>query len=791
MSQTHQLTIESAISKAKKAFKQGKLEEAQQLYHAVLQKQPSHPVAKKALRKLEKTFSRNKVSNKSQVPQHQLDDLISLYESGSLTEAALSCEKLLRIYPQSIIVLNILGAVLKNCGKLQQAARTFEKIIQLNPGYAEAYNNRGVVFKALGRYKDALADYDKAILLNPKYAEAYGNQGVVYKELGQYEDALASFDKAIVLKPDYVESYNNRGNTLKELRRLEEAIKSYDEAIVLKSDFAVAYGNRAITLHLLGKAKEAIQSYNMAIQLQLDYAEAYSNRGLALKDVGLLEEALSSCAKAIMLNVDYAEAYCNLGVVLKDLGRLEEALVNYDKAIQLKHNYIEAYNNRGVALVEMGQYKEAISCYDSAIQLGKDFTEAYSNRYFALNYCSDIDQHYIFEEHLKFEKLLRRIIPADAKIHHSHKLKNTRLRIGYVSPDFNYHPVACFFEPLLKSHDKNAIEVYCYYNHTKFDNITKRLMNITEHWRYISGIGDKEVVELIKKDNIDILVDLTGHTANNRLPVFFYKPAPIQVSWLGYPNTTGLSSIDYRFTDEISDPIGTLDDLHSEKLLRLPDGFLCYQGDDSVQISDYLPCSRNGYITFGSFNNLSKVTSQVVRLWAKILKAVPDSHLLLKAKQLADASTRKRLLNLFEEEGVSHERIEFFSRLSAIEDHLNLYNSIDIALDPFPYNGTTTTCEALWMGVPVITMLGDRHSSRVSASILTRIGFSQFIGNSEKEYLELAIQFTNDTKILEGLRNSLRDKMKHSDLTNSRLFAKNIEKALNDMWIKYQSSLKK
>ena len=309
-------------------------------------------------------------------------------------------------------------------------------------------------------------------------------------------------------------------------------------------------------------------------------------------------------------------------------------------------------------------------------------------------------------------------------------------------------------------------------------------MTTCDHWRPIFGINDENVINLIKKDKIDILVDLSGHTAGNRLLVFTQKPSPIQVTWLGYPNTTGLSSIDYRLTDIIADPIGEADELNSETLLRLPNGFQCYQGNENIPVSIELPQKRLEKITFGSFNNISKITTTVIKTWSKILLAIPTSRLVLKLPKLDD--NKSYYNELFIQEGILKERIEFYQPTPSIEEHLSLYNTIDICLDPFPYNGATTTCEALWMGVPVITLLGNNHVGRVGASILTNIGLTDFIAHDIKDYIDLAVKMSANTKVITELRAGLRERMKKAPLCDAHSFARDIEMVYQDMWSKYQ-----
>ena len=439
-----------------------------------------------------------------------------------------------------------------------------------------------------------------------------------------------------------------------------------------------------------------------------------------------------------------------MGELLKQPGRLEEALVSYNKAIEIKINY----------------------------------SEAYSNKNFCLNYSSLWSPLFIYKQHLEFEKQFGRFKVASSLNLPLKKISGERIRIGYVSADFKIHSVAFFFEPLLNNHSSDIVETFCYYNNDVIDTTTKRLMTTCDHWRPIFGINDENVINLIKKDKIDILVDLSGHTAGNRLLVFTQKPSPIQVTWLGYPNTTGLSSIDYRLTDIIADPIGEADELNSETLLRLPNGFQCYQGNENIPVSIELPQKRLEKITFGSFNNISKITTTVIKTWSKILLAIPTSRLVLKLPKLDD--NKSYYNELFIQEGILKERIEFYQPTPSIEEHLSLYNTIDICLDPFPYNGATTTCEALWMGVPVITLLGNNHVGRVGASILTNIGLTDFIAHDIKDYIDLAVKMSANTKVITELRAGLRERMKKAPLCDAHSFARDIEMVYQDMWSKYQ-----
>jgi protein O-GlcNAc transferase len=621
------------------------------------------------------------------------------------------------------------------------------------PEHPFAWKVLAAVLKLTGRLSESLVPSQKSVLLEPEDAEAHNNLGIILQELGRLNDAEESFRKAILLKLNYAGAHSNLGAVLQELKRLNEAEECFRKAILLKPD----------------------------------YAEAHSNLGAVLQELKRLNESEESFKKAILLNPNYAEAYYNLGITYKELGKLNDAEESFRKAILLKPDYAEAYSNLGITLHELGRLNEAEECFRKAIEIKANYFDAHNNRNLCLNYSSLWSPLFIYKQHLEFEKQFSR-----SKVEHTlnpvfKKDSSERLRIGYVSADFKIHSVGFFFEPLLKNHNNHAVETFCYYNNNVVDTTTKRLMTACDHWRSIFGISDQKVINIIKDDKINILVDLSGHTAGNRLLVFIQKPSPVQVTWLGYPNTTGLSTIDYRLTDIIADPIGEADELHSETLLRLPNGFQCYQGNDDIPVDTELPQKRGKQITFGSFNNMIKITPIVIKTWSKILHSVPTSRLVLKLQKLNNNTLYYH--DLFIQEGISKERIEFYQPSPSIEEHLSLYNTIDIGLDPFPFNGATSTCEALWMGVPVITLLGDRHVARVGASILTNIGLEDFIAQDINGYIKLAVEMSANLKYLMEIRTSLRERMKNAPLCDGLSFAKDFEAIYQDMWSKYQLKL--
>ena len=718
-------------------------------------------------------------------PSHkQLETLLKYYQDGRYVEAEKLALLITKKFPKHQFAWKVLTVIFNRTNKISEALYAVKKSVQLNPNDIESYKNLSFILQKLGKLNEAEESYKKILILKPDSIEVYNYLGVLQHEQGKFIEAEASYRKMIALKPDFAEVYNNLGNTLNEQGKFIEAEASFRKAIILKPEYFEVYYNMGIMLNVQHKFNEAEESYKKALAIKPDYVEAYNNLGNTLNEQGKFIEAEVSFRKAIALKPDHVVAYNNLGITLDEQGKFIEAEASFRKAIALKPDYTEAYSNLGKILHELGKLEEAIENYDKAIKSKVDYFKAYSNKNFCLNYSSSYSPLYIYKQHLKFEKQFggfKAKSPLSVKIK---KKSNERLRIGYVSGDFRVHSVAYFFKPLLQNHNSHVVETFCYYNNNFIDKITNDIMTTCDHWRSIFGITDSEIFKIIRKDKIDILVDLSGHTGKNNLLVFAQKPAPIQVTWLGYPNTTGLSSIDYRFTDIIADPIGEADDLHSEKLLRLPNGFLCFQGNEKVLSKSDPPQTHYDYITFGSFNNLSKITSEVIDVWSKILNLIPKSHLILKCRKLKH--NKDYYYELFKNKGIDKDRIQLYEHLPSTSDHLELYNSVDIGLDPFPYNGATTTCEALWMGVPVITLLGDRHAGRVGASILTNVGLKDFIARDIDSYINLAVKMSANTKKLKEIRMTLRRKMQESLLCDARSFAGNVETSYKDMWHNYQ-----
>jgi protein O-GlcNAc transferase len=605
--------------------------------------------------------------------------------------------------------------------------------------------------------------------------------GLHHHQAGRLAEAEACYRRVLAARASHPEVHVNLGVVLKRQGKLDEAVVAYRQAIGIKPDCAEAYFNLGIALADQRKFAGAVVAYRQAIGIRPDHVEAHLNLGNALRDQGKLDEAVVAYRQAIGIKPDHSEAHSNLGVALKDQGKLDEAVVAYRQAIGIKPDHAEAYSNLGNALKEQGELDEAVAAYRQAIDIKPDYAQAHSNLLFSLNYRDKSTAEHVFAAHREWDERHGRRISRPLAYGNGHEV-GRRLKIGYASPDFREHPVAYFVEPLLKGHDRQVVEVFCYAEVKRPDTVTGDLQRAADHWLVTVGLSDEKLAQRIQADGIDILVDLAGHTAKNRLRAFARKPAPIQVTWLGYPNTTGLEAIDYRLVDAVTDPVGHADAWASETLVRLADGFLCYGALKDVSEPTVPPCSKTATVTFGSFNNPTKLSAATLDAWATLLSRLSQARLLLKGKPFADPATCALFLARLGERGVAADRVELLGLLPETTAHLALYNQVDIALDPFPYNGTTTTCEALWMGVPVVTLRGDRHAGRVGASLLTQIGLTDLIANSVEQYLEIALALACNPGRLDDLRRSLRPRMAASPLCDGPAFARKMEAAFRTMW---------
>jgi predicted O-linked N-acetylglucosamine transferase (SPINDLY family) len=573
-------------------------------------------------------------------------------------------------------------------------------------------------------------------------------------------------------------------SALEQARRLRRAGRASEAAAVLQAwlrghpDDPAALLEWGNGLKAAGKYSEALGPLRDAARLDPRPAAAWLNLGVALLELSRVDEAVAAFERAVGLEPERPEAWNILGHARLTRGETEAAAELFERALALRPGFAPALDNLGRVRKAQGRAAEAASLHRRALEAGAGPATA-SNLLYTLNLIPDLAPAEIFAEHARLGALYgRRDEPDDRAPSGPPKPRaGGRLRVGYVSPDLCRHAVAAFIEPVLAGHDRARVEVTCYSDVRVPDEVTARLRGQADHWRESALWSDDVLREAIRGDRIDVLVDLAGHTARNRLGVFARRAAPVQITWLGYPNTTGIGAMDFRLTDPISDPPGATERWHTERLARLPGPFSCFRPPAEAPAVAPLPAQRQDEVTFGCFNHLAKINAPVLETWGRLLAGVPGARLLLKTRAI-DAATQKRLVETLTAAGAAPDRIEIVSRSLSVRDHLELYGRVDVALDPFPYNGTTTTCEALWMGVPVITLAGATHVSRVGASLLTHLGQADWIAASPEDYVVRAARLASDRPALAGIRAGLRERMRASPLCDERTFVRGLEEVM-------------
>eukprot|EP00743_Colponemidia_sp_Colp-15_P007545 GILK01008158.1.p1 GENE.GILK01008158.1~~GILK01008158.1.p1 ORF type:complete len:853 (-),score=154.38 GILK01008158.1:254-2812(-) len=756
-------------------------------------------------------------------------------KSMGKADAAFRCyEQALRSNPNDVDALNNCGVILKEAEKFEEAIEAYTAALVVKPDFEAARANLAVVLtdqgtkmKLAGRVHDGITLYHKALACNPSYSPAFYNLGVAYSELNELDRAIGFYQQAIAINKTYVEALNNLGVIYKNLGRTQEAAEFYERALTVQPNFGIARNNLAIALTDLGtKVKneghlqEGVELYKKALVYHSEYPDAYYNLGVAYGEQLLYDKAIVCYQLAAHFNPRCAEAFNNLGVIYKDRDNLEKAVQCYQQALTINPNfsqtlnnlgviytivgkmddayqytrravdvnpqYAEAYNNLGVLQRDEGYVQEAIDSYDRCLAIDPDNKNAGQNKLLALNYLVGASCESVYAAHVAWGTRFARSRVPYSRWRGSME-PNRVLRVGYVSPDWFTHSVSYFVEALLKNHDRSEFQIICYSNVVKEDRKTQRFKNMVgmDNWRNIFGLSEKQAAELIREDSVDILIELTGHTANNRLDVMALKPAPIQLTWIGYPNTTGLPTIDYRITDGIVDPVSTKQ-THVESLIRLPNCFLCYTPTDEAPDVAEGPAVENGFVTFGTFNNLAKINDDVIRLWALILQQVPNSRLLVKAKPFASETVQKKFIRTFEECGIESSRLDLLPLIPMCHDHLKAYALMDISLDTFPYAGTTTTCEALFMGVPVVTLKGqDNHAHNVGVTLLSNVGLVDLIAETKDDYVRIAADLAADIPALKARRLNTRKQMLASKLCDGVTYTRGVEKEFRRIWQKY------
>lgn len=600
-------------------------------------------------------------------------------------------------------------------------------------------------------------------------------------EQRQYQMAVKELLLLIDTIPDNAEIISRLGVTYGHLKLYDNALLCHERVLELRNDDPDALYNVAIAKLKLGRRQEAKQEFKNILALFPNHYHTLNNLGLMMTDLGDLQEAIDYFQKAISLNKQISNAHVNLAIVYKLQGEFGKAIVHLEMALHIPPVSANTYNNLANIYLQSCFHAKAQKMYQKAINTDPNLIYAQQNYLLSLHYTNKLTDEFIYRKHSEWGKQYEHL-QKQYQTYNNEPIRNRRLRVGYVSGDFRKHPVGSFIQPVIKNHNRMNVEPYLYYCHNVMDTVTLEFMEMAlTGWRDISVLNDDQAAELIRNERIDILVDLTGHTTDTRLGIFARKPAPVQIAYLGYPDTTGLSTIDYRLTDQYADPPEN-DSLSVEKLIRIPNSFLCASAIIETAKSLDKTLDPQADIVFGSFNMSSKINEKVIRLWAKILSSIPDSRFLLKSNAFSDITVVNRIKDMFSQEGINPERLDLHGRTPTYEEHLNLYNSVDIALDPYPYNGTTTTIEALCMNCPVITLVGSRHSSRVGYSILMNVGLQELITWCEDEYISTSISLAKDRKKLHEIKNSLSYKLDTSVLADTDGFIFKLENIYKNVW---------
>jgi len=696
-----------------------------------------------------------------------------------LPEAAASFQEAARLEPRFAAAHNNLGNALRELGRPAEAAASLQQALRLAPGSAEAHYNLGLCLQAQDKLTEALASFQQAVRLKPNYTEAHFQFGIALRRQGNHSEATASFQEVLRLQPDHVEARAQLALAQASTRQVHVSAASHHEPLRLEPDDVELHLRTGDALVTQGNLAEAICSYQQALRIRPESAEAHNNLGSALLSLGQVEQAEASLEQALRLTPDYAQAHHNLGMVLQKERRLEAALASFQQAIRLEPDRAETYLKIGNLRKAQGRLDDAIDAFRAAVRLKPNDEHIHSALVFTLSYHPHCDARRIQEESARWNQQHAEPLKKLIQPHSNRPDPERRLRVGYVSPDFREHACSSFTVPLLANHDHAVCEVFCYADVPREDALTERLRSYADVWRSTVGLDDLRVADIIRGDQIDVLVDLAMHTANNRLLVFARKPAPVQAAWLAYPGTTGLSTMDYRLTDPYLDPPGLFDAFYSEESLRLPETFWCYDPLIDQPSAGALPARVNGVTTFGSLNNFFKFNDDCLRLWARVLLAVPQSRLLLLAPR---DPARERVWGILEEEGIAPARVEFAADRLPRPEYFRLYHRIDVALDPLPYNGGTTTLDAFWMGVPTLTLIGKTVVGRAGWSQLCNLGLKELAAETPEEFIELAVQLAGDLPRLEELRASLRERMQQSPIMDGKRFARNMERAYRAMW---------
>ena len=811
---TPQQLMEDALA----AQRRGAIGDAKRLYSSVLRIDPTNAAAHGNLAIIAaqqgdlvsaERLIRREIELRPNYPASHNNLGSVLQQQGRLMDAIVAHRQALEFNPNYAEAYLALGNALKQQGSLDQAMEAYRSAIKARRDYAEAHNNIGVLLVAQGRLDEATSAYREALALRPVYAEAHFNLGVVLHQKHELDAAEASYRRVMSLHPEIAVAHNNLGTVLKDQGRLDQALAAFDDAVKLQPDYAEAFYNRATVLQQQARLEEALAAYGRAVELRGDYTEALNNAGIVLVELGRLGDAIDLYRRLLERMPAHADACNNMGTALLAEGRPEEARAAFEQALAHRPDFPEAFYNLGNAWREFGNVAEAIAAYRNALLLRPDYADAFSQ--IAYHHAQACEWGSYETEHQELVDMVRRGVrvppfyllatpasaadqllgarnwigpirpPRQAVFEHRPVADRERIRLGYLSGDFHQHATAQLMAELFERHDRDLFEVFGYsYGPDDNSPIRARLDSAFDRFIDIRAMSHRDAARTIHADKVDILIDLKGYTHQARPAISAYRPAPVQVSYLGYPATMGADFIDYIIVDPIVVPASE-QPFFSERLVHLPGS---YQVNDSKREVASAPTSRQDWglpeagVVFCSFNNSYKISPAFFDIWMRLLRSVPGSVLwLLEANELVEDNLRSEA----ETRGVEAERLIFAPRVASA-DHLGRHLHADLFLDTLPCNAHTTASDALWAGLPVLTCSGDTFAGRVAASLLAAAGMPELIAPSLEEYEHMALTLARDPRRLIALRQKLAVNRDGSDLFDPVKLTGNIEAAYARMW---------
>jgi protein O-GlcNAc transferase len=710
--------------------------------------------------------------------QQAMQAAIEHHRAGRLAEAEKSCQQALAISPNDPNALYLLGVISRQLGRLDVAVELLGRSAAANPQSGWAFYELGCALMDQGKPNEAGAALAQSLRLNPNSPDAHYRLGNLLFSIGRLDQAVSSFRQAVALQPHFAGAYSNLGSAHAAMGDLQQAVAAFRRALAVSPGNPYALCNLGNALSELGQLEESVNCFKQALAARPEFAEAHYNFGVALARQGKFAEAAECFTKAIAIKPDYAEAHADLGNALTQQWKADEAVAECARAIQLRPDFAQAHYFLGNARKAQGRLDEAIAAYRTALALPPQAPQKHSGLLLTLNYQPKSDPASLLKESLDWAARYAEPLKKFSRAHENDRTPDRPLRIGYVSADFRSHVCAFFLWPLLRHHDRTQFRIFCYAQVLSPDSVTQQFKQHADEWRPTVGMTDEEMAAQIRRDGIDVLIDAMGHTNENRLLALARKPAPVQASWLGYVGTTGMSAMDYRLTDSHVDPPGVNEEAFVEKPMRLPDSLWCFDPMMQEPPVNALPALSSGAVTFGSLNYFFKVNETVLTTWARILKAVPRSRLILPAPE---GSARQWATEVLSREGIAPDRVEFLGR-QVRQDYFLTYNRIDIGLDPFPWNGHTTSLESWWMGVPVVTLIGQTAVGRAGLSYAANLKLPELAARDREEYVQIAAGLAADLPRLAELRNTLRERLRASPLMDGERFARSMESAYRQMW---------